>query len=601
MTINSARIPARAAALVPPLVTGAAFYVAAAGSLLLTGTVDGLAALWPANAILLAALIIVPPKRAAGHVAAAWIASLLANWGAGVDLLASIGYTFANVAEALIAWRLAQARDRSLPSFLTPAEVSRFFLAALAASLSSATLAVLFNLSAALQTWSSWVTSDLLGMVIVTPMIVTGYAALTRRQRLAIRPMEVAALLAGVTALAAVAFAEATYPLLFLPLAALLVATLRLGPFGAAAGVAIVAAVGTASASAGVGPLTVIGHGNPKLPVMFFQFYLLVLLATSLPLAALLAARNRLLRRVGESNRLLRLAEQSAGVGHWRIGTGDEDSYGSPEVLRIHGLREDEMLTLPRALASYHADDRVRVLTVVRRALRQGTPFEYEARVVTAGEERRVHSRGAPDRADDGTLLGLFGTLQDVTRQVAGQHALEAARSAAEQAARIAIAAAETDALTGVANRRKVVETLDTAIAAARASGRPLSVAMIDLDHFKAINDRFGHQVGDEVLVQVARIAERSLRADDMVGRIGGEEFVLLLPTADTDQAAAVAERVRLSIAAGAAGRADLTVTASIGVATLIAGEGPDGLLRRADTALYAAKGAGRNTLRRAA
>ena len=600
MTASILRILGRATG---PLITGAAFYVAAAGALTLTHGIDGLAALWPANGILLAALIIAAPRDTGRHVASAGIASLAANLGAGVGIVPSIGYSLANIVEALIAWRLAQGRDRSLPSFLTPAAVARFFFAAFSAALLSATLATLFNLSKALDTWSSWVTTDLLGMLVVTPVIVTGYAGIASRDRPAWRPVEVAALLAGVASVAMISFGQSAFPLTFLSLGALLAATLRLGPFGAAASVAILAAIGSWCISVGLGPLPAIGHGNPKLPVMFFQFYLFVLLATSLPLAALLAARDRLVRQLGESNRLLHLAEQSAGLGHWRIGAGGQDSYCSPEVLRIHGLPDERTLPLTRALAAYHPDDRARILDAVRRALHEGTPFEFEARIRMAdGEERRVHSRGAPDRTPDGRLLGLFGTMQDVTRQVAGQHALEAARTAAEQAARVAIAAAETDPLTGVANRRKIAGLLDQSITAALTTGRPLSVAMVDLDHFKAINDRFGHLVGDEVLVRVARLVEGSLRGADVVGRIGGEEFVILLPLADGDQAAAVAERVRLTIAAGTpADHPDLSVTASVGVATLAPGENAAALLHRADCALYAAKESGRNTLRRAA
>ena len=599
MTASFLRYPGRT---IGPLATGAAFYVAAAGALHLTHAVDGLAALWPANGILLAALIIAAPRDAWRHVAAATLASLAANIGAGVGPVPSAGYTAANMVEALIAWRLARGRDRSLPSFLTPAAVARFFYAAFAAALASATLATLFHLSTALDTWSSWVTTDLLGMLIVTPVVVTGYAEAAADRR-GIRPGEAAALLVGVGAVSALAFGQSGFPLIFLSLAALLAATLRLGPLGAAASVAVIAAVGSFCTSLGLGPLPAIGHGNAKLPIMFFQFYLFVLLVTSLPLGALLAARDRLVRRLAESNRLLRLAEQSAGVGHWRIGVTGQDSYCSPEVLRIHGMAGDDKLPLARAMADYRAEDRDRIVALVRSALRDGTPFEFEARIVTAaGEERRVHSRGFPDRTEDGVLLGLFGTMQDVTRQVEGQHALEAARTAAEQAARIATAAAETDALTGVANRRKIVTMLDEAIATAGVSGRPLSVAMIDLDHFKAINDRHGHLVGDEVLVRVARVAEGSLRGADTVGRMGGEEFVILLPSADGDQAMAVAERVRAAIAASASpDQPALVVTASVGVATLVPGESPAALLHRADVALYAAKGSGRNTLRRAA
>jgi diguanylate cyclase (GGDEF)-like protein len=592
------RLPYR---VIGPLVTGVAFYAAAAATLLMTRGVDGLAALWPANGILLAALLIARRRDAWLHVAAATVASFLANEGAGVPPLSSAGYSLANIVEALVAWRLVQERGRTLPSFVRPEGVARFFCAAFAAALASATLATLFDLSHALAAWSSWVTTDLVGILVVTPVIIIGARLI--QLRAAVRPVEATVLLVGVAAVTALSFGQSTYPLTVLPLAALLVATLRLGPFGAAAGVMIVAAIGSYTISTGTGRLVTALPDHPKGPVIFFQFYLLVLLASSLPLAALLAARDRLVRRLAESNRLLHLAEQSAGLGHWRIGTGRQGSYCSPEVMRLHGLPGDGSLPLARALASYHPDDRARIIDTVRRALREGTSFAFDARLLPVdGEERRVHSRGFPDRAADGTLLGLFGTVQDVTRQIEGQHALEAARTAAEQAARIAMIAAETDALTGLPNRRKIALQLDEAIAAACVTGRALSVAMIDLDHFKEINDRFGHLTGDEVLVHVARAAEEALRGADVVGRMGGEEFVILLPRAAGEQASAVAERVRVAVAALALpAHPELRVTASIGVATYLPGETAAALLGRADAALYAAKDSGRNTLRHAA
>ena len=586
--------------VVGPLVCGVAFYAAAASALTWTQGANGIAAFWPANGVLLAALLATPAHERWRHVLAATLASLLANLQIGVDPAAAAGYTAANIGEALFARWLAAGHRHTLPSFVELREVARFFVAAFVASLASASMAALFDPRHPLDAWSSWVTTDLLGLLIVTPTIVTASAFLRDARRR--DPLEAAVLLAGVAAVAIIVFSQSIYPLFFLPLAALMLAMLRIGPFGAAASVLIVASVGAGFTVAGTGPLVPVGAHHLPAATLFFQFYLLVLLATSLPLAALLAARDRLVRRLGESNRLLRLAERSAGVGHWWIGAAGVGSHCSPEVMRIYGLAGDVPPPREAFARGYHRDDRERVSAIVAQAMRDASPFEYEARIVTpSGAERRVRSRGAPDLAPDGRVLGLFGTLQDVTEQVEGQAALETARAEAEAAARLAIAAAETDALTGLANRRKIGALLDTAIAAAAEGGRPLSVAMLDLDHFKAINDRFGHLAGDRVLVRVARVAAASLRGDDVVGRIGGEEFVLLLPTADADQASAIADRVRQAIASAVDDAALPTVTASLGVATLRAGESSAQLLHRADGALYEAKRAGRNALRHAA
>jgi diguanylate cyclase (GGDEF)-like protein/PAS domain S-box-containing protein len=594
------RLPA---SLVGPLAACVAFYTGAAGALALTKGVNGIAVFWPANGILLAALLLAAPRDRWRYLVACALASFAANAESGVALIEAVGFTIANVAEALLAWRLVARRQRALPSFVDVPEVARFFLAAWAATLASATLATLFNPSHAVAEWSSWVTTDLLGLLIVTPAIITATVLARERHGRALPPAGEAGLwLAGIAALATLTFGQDQVSLLFLPVVAVLLATLRLGPFGAAASVGVIAVIGSIFTFVGHGPLWSAVQGGSGARVLYLQFYLLVLLATGLPLAALLASRDALVRRLGERNRLLHLAERSAGLGHWWISAGNREScYFSPEVLRIHGVRPGDPPDVAALLADYHEDDRDRVDATLRAALGGGPPFDYEARIVTAaGEERRVHSSGAADRAADGTILGIFGTLQDVTRQVEDQHALEAARSAAEQAALLATAAAETDALTGVANRRKIVTLLADAIATAAGDHHPLSVAMLDLDHFKEINDRFGHLVGDRVLTHVARVAAASLRGADVVGRMGGEEFVLLLPSADAEQAAAIAERVRLAIG-DKAGEALPRVTVSIGVATLTGEEDTATLLHRADCALYEAKRAGRNALRRAA
>jgi two-component system, cell cycle response regulator len=159
------------------------------------------------------------------------------------------------------------------------------------------------------------------------------------------------------------------------------------------------------------------------------------------------------------------------------------------------------------------------------------------------------------------------------------------------------------DDLTGVHNRRFTARELKRLVARGRRHGHALSVALLDVDHFKAINDRHGHEAGDAVLVGVAERMAGRLRRDDVVGRWGGEEFLVLLPEIGPAGAARVAEDVRAVVAAepfSVAG-GPLRVTASLGWATWDGDETGEALLRRADAALYAAKAAGRNAVRRAA
>ena len=155
-------------------------------------------------------------------------------------------------------------------------------------------------------------------------------------------------------------------------------------------------------------------------------------------------------------------------------------------------------------------------------------------------------------------------------------------------------ALAETDSLTGVFNRRG----LDRALAPLASSGRPLTAAMIDVDHFKAVNDRFGHADGDRVLKRISDVLGATVRRTDVVARYGGEEFVVILSDSPLDVGLAWAERARTAIEAPEVDDGGIRVTASGGVAQRRDGESFDDLLARADSALYEAKADGRNRVR---
>jgi two-component system cell cycle response regulator len=156
------------------------------------------------------------------------------------------------------------------------------------------------------------------------------------------------------------------------------------------------------------------------------------------------------------------------------------------------------------------------------------------------------------------------------------------------------------DPLTGLFNRRYVLTRLGGLISGARRHGRPLSIAMVDIDNFKALNDRYGHDAGDDALVAITGALRDRLRAEDELGRLGGEEFLALLPDTGARAAALVAEDLRRSVEEVRARRRDqvLSATVSVGWATWDGEESAEGLLKRADIALYAAKHAGRNAVR---
>jgi diguanylate cyclase (GGDEF)-like protein len=158
---------------------------------------------------------------------------------------------------------------------------------------------------------------------------------------------------------------------------------------------------------------------------------------------------------------------------------------------------------------------------------------------------------------------------------------------------------AELDELTGCYNRRCIMRALEEEIARARRLNNPCSVALIDLDWFKRINDVYGHPIGDEVLRTFAITIFANIRSIDKFGRYGGEEFLLVLPDTAADEAADMADRLRAIISEldWSAFSSGMRVTISAGLATLRSAEGSDTLLARADRALYASKAQGRNRI----
>jgi len=157
-----------------------------------------------------------------------------------------------------------------------------------------------------------------------------------------------------------------------------------------------------------------------------------------------------------------------------------------------------------------------------------------------------------------------------------------------------------TDPLTELANRKHFDESINEAIRSAGQCGEPLSLLMIDIDHFKSVNDTFGHTTGDQVLRLVAISLKQNIKGQDLAARYGGEEFAIVLPNTGLKQGIAVADHVRRAVMAKelkkkSTGEIIGRITLSIGVASLLQGDTRESLIERADKCLYAAKRGGRN------
>jgi diguanylate cyclase (GGDEF)-like protein len=281
--------------------------------------------------------------------------------------------------------------------------------------------------------------------------------------------------------------------------------------------------------------------------------------------------------------------------------------------LRLRQGRHEEALALLHEVLDALRDDgamettRRRVQSALYRAYKALGRFEpalahceafHAMELQRATLQAQAQARLTVNRLDmEQALMMADHALMDAARQ-----RLRAGTLAAEKQELLARTQAlhrdaHEDALTGLHNRRRIDHDLPLLLAQMREQGRPLQLAVLDVDHFKQVNDCHGHAVGDEVLRQVAQLLAERLRARDIAARLGGEEFLVALVDTAPDTGLEVCERLRQAVqrhewsllAEG------LAVTVSIGVAALQDGDDPATLLQRADTALYRAKGEGRN------
>ena len=289
--------------------------------------------------------------------------------------------------------------------------------------------------------------------------------------------------------------------------------------------------------------------------------------------------------RLMRSEKRSRLLAENAWDVIWTMAMDASITYVSPAIEHVRGITADEAKNQsldeihPPESAARVADYYQRVFSAVETGTEPPSfrgELEYYRKdgSIMTGELQVI-----PHRDGTGQVVELIGVTRDISERKRFETELRDL--------------AVTDTLTGVWNRRQGTELL-AADLAARRPNQALSLLMLDIDHFKSINDTFGHQAGDHVLIEIASRLRRSLRGSDMVARWGGEEFVVLLRDCALSDALRLAEELRVEIAElpfGAMG----SLTVSVGVAEARAGEDLTTWLERADRALYRAKRSGRN------
>lgn len=265
-------------------------------------------------------------------------------------------------------------------------------------------------------------------------------------------------------------------------------------------------------------------------------------------------------------------------------------SYWNSSCARITGYGSQEMVGQPVAYASFACseDSEQRSssgLSGIQIVLDTGMPGTWKGFVRRKNGQRiPVESHISPLREETGRMLGAIEIFRDISSHVA-----------LEDAHRQLLHISRRDQLTGLYNRSAINELLKAEIERSRRYQQPLSVIMVDIDHFKRINDLYGHDAGDKVLAKFGAIFMHNLRKPDVVGRWGGEEFLIIAPGSDGAAAFHLGERMRQYIKEMLEMEVPERITASFGVSEFVRGQTHDRLLYVADMALYQAKRTGRD------
>lgn len=351
--------------------------------------------------------------------------------------------------------------------------------------------------------------------------------------------------------------------------------------------------------------------GENTLSAVAVAAALVLALVAMVSLAGVVSARRdaresaRLVRERGralhELLRTVRMAESIAELGVWQYDPITGEQQWSDGMRHLFGVDHDDEFVAGDAETLLYAND-INLIAHVSRRSAERAPFtlHYDIHGFD-GVPRSISVQACNLFGEGGKVVRIIAVVRDVTDQRSRERRLVDERRAAEMAALAAREMAQTDPLTGLANRRLVMAELDRLVMESRERETPLVLALFDIDRFKRVNDTHGHLEGDRVLQRVAQIARDCIREGDVIGRVGGEEFVWIIPQANQLMAEQMAERLRQAMAGRSGVGAVPHVTISVGLAQMRGGDTSLTLFSRADNALYAAKEGGRNLVRLAA
>ena len=578
------------------IATSAGYFVVAAATVSTTRFDGGVAFLWVATALLIARLTTLRGTAWLTHLLGCGIASTAATALFGLGVVAAVPLTIVNLSEAVIA--AALLRNIRIPR--RPLESMRWLagfvlttgmVAPAISGVGGASVAVIVIGADFAAAFTRWFAGHSLGALTFTPVFILLFKDNLRERIRATtwkRAAETAVLLLLVISTSVAVFGQNSMPLLFLPFLPVTFATFRGGRLTAAMSVILLTIVGCTLTLQGLGPISLM-QGTMGDHMQFLQFYLAATVLTVLPISADLARRSNLIRALRDSEARYRMLADNSTDIILNLDVDGRVRFVSPSITQLGGFEPSDLVGRNAALLVMPEDRASAARSHVMTLRGGGAMVSFEYRAVTAsGMERwfETHSRAVRD--DAGTIEGVVSVLHDISDRKVMETQL--------------YHAALTDPLTQLPNRRAFKLELNRLVQHVDSERSPGCVAMFDFDHFKQINDNYGHDAGDRVLREFGRVAMATVRGGDFVSRIGGEEFAILLRDASMEQAVVICERLRSAIEemVVVVDGYPVRVTASGGLAS-IGLSNTEGVLRSADVALYQAKRDGRNRLRLAA
>lgn len=542
---------------------------------------------WIATALLVPVLATRPVHRWWPTLAGCWIASAMITGTIGLGWTLAPFMATANLAEAAIVALLMRAAhphyksDLSLP-WLGVTFVAGGVVAPFVSGLFASAAIGLVTGQSAIGVLGNWMLSHGLGFLCLFPVAGLISHARIRHNSLLPEPgkrLPACVALVGVTAAGALCFGQSSMPMLFLPIVVLMYTMVLTDIKVSAAAMLLLVVMAIGSAFMGLGPLRPMTLA-PADRFLFLQFYILCVSLTAIPIALMLEKRRAMFATLAESEARYRLLADFSTDIIMVSGNNGEIRYISPSIRQLGDYDPNALVgTATEALIApqHRAEMAEAYLQVLRNP---GATASIEFLGITRSNGLRwfeSHMRGI--FRDDGSVDGVCSIVRDI-----------AARKRRESELR---AVSLTDPLTALANRR----AFDVFMVSAIKGDDESYVALFDLDHFKLVNDGFGHATGDLVIQAFARAARGILRDTDLVARIGGEEFAIHLPDTTLAQTRLICERIRAAFVHEGQMVAPQVgpVSASVGI-SLCRGSLED-VLHRADTALYKAKASGRDCL----